>query len=198
MKWIPWILLLIALLIIGWMIYFPPEDMGEHKEREAFQDTIQVLRDSLTAVKADIVQKSNTVDSTLSKIKEVAKEALKDRDRWRASFKATKARLDTLEGEVYRQAADSAIVDLNSKLDSAALRIEELYISTEVLTGQLAYERDSRAKAMSLMETQVASFEKRLQTVEQDNDQLKKKGKRIKRVLIGGMVLAFIGGVFVN
>lgn len=195
---IPWILLTLALALIGWMLYIDkPEDMDRHREKEAFQDTIHILRDSLSRVNRDIAVKSNTVDSTLSKIKTTLTTALKDRDRWRASYKATKAKLDTLQGDAYRQTADSLLTEAGQKIDTLYQKIGELTVDTEALTQQLKFERESRTRAVMLMQQQVDRFEERLTAVESDNDTLTKKNRRSKKALIAVGVIAFIGGMFV-
>lgn len=189
---LPWILVILCLAAIGWMIYFPPkEDMTAHKEKEAFQDTIHILRDSLSRVKADIVVKSNTVDSTLSKMKVVINATLKDRDRWRASYKATKARLDSLSDKDYRPVADSLLTAAGQKIDSLYQTVGELKVSTEALTGQLQYERDARTKATNLMQLEVEQFRQRNQKLESDNVKERRKGNRKG---LGGFLFGFGAG----
>lgn len=199
MKALPWILLLLALVGLFWKIYFPPrEDMTYHKEKEAFQDTIQVLRDSLELQRADIAVKSNRTDFTIAKIQKVAKEALRDRNQWRASYKAAKAKLDTLEGQDYQEHADSLLTATSQKIDTLYKKIEELTVSTEELTQQLKFERESREKAMELMQAQVKAFEERVGELDDDVVDLTKKNKRTCRALVVIGIVGFVGGLFVD
>lgn len=197
---IPWILLLLALVALGWMIYFQPHpnDMTHRKEREAFQDTIHRLRDSVRISIQDAVLKSNRTDSTLSSTIKVAKEALKDRDHWRASYKATKARLDTLSDKDYRPVADSLLAVGEQKVDSLYKTIEELKVSTEALTEQLKFERGARDKVLTHMQAQVDKFEERNTKLEAENEELRKQNRNGK--IIGGVAvgLAFLAGLLVN